>query len=179
MEKDNPTLFQRLIVFFKRRALTFLAGAAFAVLFFVGINIVMEPFSTPEFCGTQCHEMDSVYQAWKVSSHGANAKGLRAGCVDCHLPSRLEFFSYLTAKAYSGSKTFFAHHFGGDYDEEKLREDVLERMQNSKCISCHVDLLAKPDSDMAQEAHAETLSPSDASEQMRCVECHEGVGHEH
>ena len=81
------------------------------------------------------------------------------------------------AKAYAGGKDMYKHHFGGEYDIEKIREEVLAHISNEKCLSCHVDLLAKPGSDEGEEAHTESLSSPDISEN-RCVECHEEAGHQ-
>lgn len=162
----------------KRRALTFLTGLVFTLLCFVAINAAMKPVSKSEYCGTKCHEMDTAYQSWKLSVHGANEKGLRAECIDCHLPSKDKYFTHIVAKVYAGGKDMYKHHFGGEYDGEKVREEVLAHISNRRCLGCHVDLLAKPGSEMAKEAHMETLNPSDVSEETKCIECHEDIGHQ-
>lgn len=161
----------------KRWALIFLAGFVFAILCFVAVNAAMEPVSKSEYCGTNCHEMDTAYQSWKLSIHGANERGLRAECIDCHLPSKDKYFTHIVVKAYEGGKDMYKHHFGGEYDIEKIREEVLEHIPNQRCLNCHVDLLAKPSGDEAKEAHAESLSSPDELEN-RCVECHEEIGHQ-
>ena len=162
---------------FKKRALTFSAGLVFAILCFVALNAAMKPFSTSEYCGTNCHEMDTAYQSWKLSVHGANEKGLRSECIDCHLPSKDNYFTHIVAKAYEGGKDLYKHHFGGEYEVEEVRERVLAHISNEKCLSCHVDLLVRPSSDEVKEAHTESLSSPDESEN-RCVECHEEIGHQ-
>lgn len=162
----------------KKWAPAFIGGFVFAILCFVVINAAMKPVSTSEYCGTKCHEMDTAYQSWKLSVHGANEKGLRSECIDCHLPSQDEYFTHLVAKVYAGGKDMYKHYFGGEYDGEKIREKVLERISNEKCLSCHVDLLVKPGSDEAKEAHMETLKSSNTSDEIRCLECHEDIGHQ-
>jgi len=161
----------------KKWAPAFIGGFVFAILCFVVINAAMKPVSTSEYCGTNCHEMDTAYQSWKLSVHGANEKGLRAECIDCHLPSKDRYFTHLVAKAYAGGKDLYKHHFGDEYDTEKVREEVLAHIPNERCLGCHVDLLVKPGSDEAKEAHTESLSSPDISEN-RCVECHEDIGHQ-
>ncbi len=178
MGKDGRKLIRWIFEIFKKRALTFFAGLAFALLCFLLLNAAMVPVSKSEYCGTKCHEMDTAYQSWKLSVHGANEQGIRIGCIDCHLPSKDKYFTHLFAKAYAGGKDMYKHHFGGEYDVEKIREEVLAHISNEKCLSCHVDLLAKPSSDEAKEAHMETLNPSDASEEIKCIECHEDAGHQ-
>jgi cytochrome c-type protein NapC/trimethylamine-N-oxide reductase cytochrome c-type subunit TorC len=161
----------------KKRALTFLAGLVFAMLCFVSINAAMKPVSNSEYCGTNCHEMDTAYQSWKLSVHGVNENGLHAECIDCHLPSKDKYFTHIVAKAYTGAKDLYKHHFGGEYDVEKVQEEVMVNLTNRRCLGCHVDLLAKPSSDEAKEAHMESLSlPNDPD--SRCVECHEDIGHQ-
>lgn len=178
MEKDGQKLFQWMFGIFKKRALTFSTGFAFALLCFITLNAAMKSVSTPEYCGTKCHEMDTAYQSWKLSIHGTNERGLRAECVDCHLPPKDKYFTHIMAKAYAGGKDMYKHYFGGEYDTEKIRGEVLECFSNEKCLSCHVDLLAKPGSDSAKEAHMEVLNPSDTLEQTKCLECHEEAGHQ-
>ena len=162
---------------FKKWALTFFAGFVFAILCFVALNAAMEPVSKSEYCGTKCHEMDTAYQSWKLTVHSANKKGLRVECIDCHITSKDKYFTHILSKAYVGSKDLYKHHFGGEYDVEEVREKVLAHIPNERCLGCHNDLLAKPSSDFAKEAHAESLSSPDISEN-RCVECHEEVGHQ-
>ena len=162
---------------FKKRGPAFFAGLIFALLCFVTINAAIKPTSKSKFCATQCHEMDTAYQSWKLSIHGANERGLRAECVDCHAPSKDDYFTHLVFKAYVGGKDMYKHYFGGEYDVENFREKVLEHISNEQCLSCHVDLLAKPSSDEAKEAHAESLTSPDELEN-RCVECHEEIGHQ-
>ena len=178
MGKNGQKLARRIFGVFKKWAPTFFAGIVFALLCFIGLNAAMEPVSKSEYCGTNCHEMDTAYQSWKLSIHGANKRGLRAECVNCRLPSKDKFFTYIATKAYEGGKDVYKHHFGGEYDIEKTREKVLNHIENEKCLSCHVDLLAKPGSDSAKEAHTETLNPSDSSEAIKCVDCHEDAGHQ-
>ncbi|MHC4103469.1 MAG: cytochrome c3 family protein [Planctomycetota bacterium] len=170
-------LLTRILKAIKRWSLAFLGGLVFAILCFVTLNAAMKPFSTSEYCGTNCHEMDTAYQSWKLSVHGANEKGLRVDCVDCHLPSKDKYFTHLMAKAYAGGKNLYKQYFGDEYNTEKVQEEVLADMSNKTCLSCHVDLLAKPSSDEVREAHMESLNSPEVPEN-RCVECHEDVGHE-
>lgn len=177
MEKNTGTLFQWLLGVFKKRALTFFAGIIFSLLCFVVLNAAMEPVSTSEYCGTKCHEMDTAYQSWKASTHGTNEKGLRAECIDCHLPSKDKYFTHIAAKAYAGGKDLYKHHFGGEYDIEETSEKVVEHIQNKRCLGCHIDLLSNPGTEGAKELHLEALTPDDSSEQTKCIDCHEEAGH--
>jgi cytochrome c-type protein NapC/trimethylamine-N-oxide reductase cytochrome c-type subunit TorC len=168
---------RRVLRFGKRHGCTFVIGFVFAMLCFVALNAIMKPFSRSEYCGSKCHEMSTAYQSWELSVHGANKSGFRVECVDCHLPSRDRDFGHVVAKAYSGCKDIYKHHFGGRYDAEKVRKKVLERMSNQRCLGCHDDLLARPGGSDARIAHLAVLSEPDAPE-SRCVGCHEDAGHQ-
>ena len=155
----------------------FIGGIIFAVILFLVINVSMEQVSSSEYCGTQCHEMQTAYDSWKLTAHATNARGLSSGCVDCHLPTKDKYFTHLTAKAFAGAKDLYLHHFGPDYNSEEIKEKVLGKFENENCIHCHKNLLAKPSSETAKDVHAESLNPSDPQDVFRCVDCHEDAGH--
>lgn len=161
----------------KKRALAFLAGFAFAILCFVGLNAAMEPTSTSAYCGSKCHEMQTAYQTWENSEHGAGSNGIRVECVDCHLPPKDKFFTYVALKAYTGGKDIYKHYFGGEYDAEEIRKKVLDQMLDQTCLNCHDSLLVKPSSSAARIAHAASLAHPNLP-QARCLACHEDVGHQ-
>ena len=165
----------------KKRALTFFSGFAFALLCFIVLNTAMEPVSTSKYCGSNCHEMHGSLRTWEHSVHGGGAKGLKAECIDCHLPEKDRYFSHVITKAYDGGKDVFMHYigriFGVEYKPEKTRLKVLDRMKNEKCMRCHAGLLDKPGNELIREVHMEALNASGNTEQTRCVECHEDAGH--
>jgi len=160
-----------------RRMPAFIVGVASAILAFVAVNAAMKPVSESSYCGSECHEMKPAYQAWELSAHGVNRRGIRIDCVDCHLPPRDDYFAHLLAKAHAGAKDMYKHHFGGEYDREKMRSKVLESFSNDTCLRCHRDLLVCPSSFAAQTAHTGLINRPDAPEN-RCVRCHEGVAHQ-
>jgi cytochrome c-type protein NapC/trimethylamine-N-oxide reductase cytochrome c-type subunit TorC len=160
-----------------RRLLTFLAGVAFAILLFVLINLAMAPVSKSQYCGSSCHEMQTAYQTWELSPHGVNRHGVRIECVDCHMPPKEKFFTHLFAKAHAGAKDMFVHHFGGEYDGEKVRKHVKEKFSNDTCLYCHKDLLVAPSGFAAQSAHSGLIDRPHADEN-KCLNCHPSVGHE-
>lgn len=161
----------------KKRGLTFILGIVFAVLCFVGLNAAMVPVSKSEYCGGKCHEMNTAYQSWEISEHGANKSGVRVECVDCHLPPKDKYFTHIAAKAYEGAKDIYKHHFGGEYDIEETRKKVFARISSQICLHCHDDLLVKPSTSAARIAHVASLAQPE-SEDHRCVKCHENTGHE-
>ena len=161
----------------KKWGVPFFAGIIFALLCFVGLNFAMEPVSKSEYCGSKCHEMNTAYQTWELSVHGANEKGIRVECVDCHLPPKDKYFTHMTAKAYAGAKDMYKHHFGEEYNGEKIRGKVMEHLENKQCQTCHDDLLKKPSDSATRLAHQQSLLNEDMPEH-KCITCHENVGHE-
>lgn len=161
----------------KKRIAAFAVGFAFALLCFVTLNAAMAPVSKSAYCGSRCHEMRSAYQSWELSPHGGNKYGFRVECIDCHLPAKEMYFRHLTAKAYEGGKDVYKHHFGDEYDVEKMRQKVFAAMPNGRCQTCHDDLLALPSSSAARTAHLAVETEPDKPEN-RCVQCHENIGHE-
>ena len=169
--------FKSLFAVAKKRILTFSIGFVFAILCFLGLNLAMEPVSTSEYCGGKCHEMNTAYQSWELSTHGSNKFGYRVECVDCHLPPKKDYFTHMAAKAYEGGKDIYKHYFGDEYNIEKIRKKVLYNISNQRCDGCHDDLLARPSGQAARTAHLAVVTEPDKPEN-RCVECHENVGHE-
>ena len=161
----------------RKYSLIFFIGIVFAVLCFVGLNAAMVPVSKSDYCGGKCHEMNTAYQTWELSAHGANKYGFRVECVDCHLPAKDKYFTHIAAKVYEGGKDVYKHHFGKEYDIEKTRTKVIDHISSQRCMHCHDDLLAKPSDSGARKAHMASLNAPEASEH-RCVKCHEDAGHE-
>ena len=162
-------------------------GAAFVffLIFHFGIMIYS---SSMEIC-ISCHEMDSVYEEYKESTHYNNPSGVRAECADCHVPHGKNIFGYidkLFAKIRIGSKDIYMHTIGA-YSEpgsfEKVRyelaQNVLEEMRHrdsKECRYCHdYDSmnLEKQDKSGARK-HKRTMEQGGKT----CVDCHEGIAHE-
>ena len=170
-------MISRICATVKKRIWTFLAGFLFALLCFVAINAAMVPYSKSEYCGSKCHEMNTAYMTWELSSHGSNSRGIRVECIDCHLPAKDRYFAHLTAKAYEGARDMYKHYFGGEYDREKIRLKIVDHLPNQRCLNCHNNLLAKPGNSAARTAHTAALSKPEL-EENRCLKCHEDIGHQ-
>ena len=165
-------IFRNVFVSHWRYWLVFCAGIIFAIVCFVAINITSKPFSTSQYCGNKCHEMNDVWKSWQLSSHYANEHGVVAECIDCHLPGKDKFFTHMAAKTYAGAKDIYKHHFGPPYDGDEIRKKVREEMPNSRCLKCHGSLLVKPGSSAARLAHQQVFFPA-KDFQPKCVDCHE------
>jgi sulfatase modifying factor 1 len=163
---------KRILQTTRKRWAAFIAGFVFAIACFLSINVMSKHFSTSQYCGSRCHEMDTAYKSWQLSEHYVNDSGVVVECVECHLPPKDKYFTHLAAKAYLGSRDIFKHYFGGSYNPEDARQKVLDEMPNERCLGCHSNLSAKPSSPAAKIAHEAVLNPAEELK-ARCLDCHQ------
>ena len=145
----------------------FCAGFLFAILCYFAVNAAMKPFSSSEYCAG-CHEMETVYEGWKQSSHYTNASGTVTECIDCHLPPKHQFFRHMSTKAYEGVRDLILHRLDRPYDEEKMRERVIGKIPDSRCTQCHSNLLGQPSTPAVAVMHTPSTEPNAPT----CVGCH-------
>lgn len=177
MAKSNIKIIRWGFGIIKKYGLPLLLGFVFAIICYIILGKMMEPVSSSSYCGSTCHEMNTAYQSWQLSVHGANKYGFRVECIDCHLPPKEDYFSHILAKMYAGTKDVYKHHFGKEYNVEETRTKVLEHLPRQRCLHCHDDLLNKTSNQTARETHTFVLNDPEAAE-YKCTECHENVGHE-
>ena len=110
--------------------------------------------SDPAACAN-CHIMNDQYDSWRNGPHHAVAV-----CVDCNLPHDLagKYFAK-GLNGYHHSKAFTLQDFHEPIRIKKRNADILQE----NCKSCHADMV----DDMM------TMAGGD----VKCVRCHERVGH--
>jgi len=156
-----------------------------AILIALGILIAFPLFSmsyytmvrtsTPEFCAS-CHEIKPAVVAWRSSTHTNNASGVVVDCMDCHLPAPQNTIDFFFAKSYHGIKDVVIHFLGGEYDQEKARNNAYAAFENSECQKCHRNLLNMPYKRGAMLAHRSVLYARPGYEK-KCVDCHYDLVH--
>jgi len=155
------------------------AGIACGAAGLYAFDYAMLATSTPGFC-VSCHEMEHAYETWRMSSHVSNARGVVAGCADCHLPDPSQKIRFYSSKAYHGTKDILGHlgmaAFGWEYDREHSRAVARKEMTNDRCQKCHQELIAPGMSSGAMLAHRSTLYPRKGYEKS-CLQCHENLVH--
>lgn len=118
-----------------------LAGVGAVALW--GTQWVMHKTSSPEFC-VSCHSMSYPKEEWESSSHFSNAKGIRAECADCHVPS--EGWHYVKAKFIALKDLWYEMQGKLDSKEKfeahraelaKLVWDEMKATDSETCRSCH------------------------------------------
>jgi len=159
------------------------AGLALGALAVIGTQVAVAVTGSDEFCGTSCHSHEKfVYPEHKLSIHYANRVGVRAMCVDCHVPH--SYPAKLFYKAEAGITDAFAELRGTIATQEKFDRErwrlaniVWEEMRannSANCRTCH-DPAAwdnKKQSEGAVKQHKK-FSAGKAT----CIDCHTGVAH--
>lgn len=112
----------------------------------------------PKAC-VNCHIMRPQYDAWLKSSHHTVA-----GCNDCHVPQDNIARKFL-AKGLNG------YHHSTAFTFENFHEPIIITPKNAdilqeNCLRCHGDFV-----------HDINAGSSSAKDAMKCVHCHQTVGH--
>ncbi|MBN2695473.1 NapC/NirT family cytochrome c [bacterium] len=144
-----------------------------AILSFI-FAIMVEETSDESFCGS-CHTMKPMVESFLQSKHGGNNKlGIKAKCVDCHLPHN-NLLNYLFRKGTTGFHDVWAQMFYSNFEWEKNRDNREKYVYDSGCLKCHKNIehvrFGNLKSFIAHKAYF--LTP----EKYSCVMCHKNVGH--
>ncbi|MCU0896672.1 MAG: NapC/NirT family cytochrome c [Burkholderiales bacterium] len=169
---------------------TLIVGAVIGVAGVALTTEMVHQTSTVEFCGSACHSMQWVRDAYKRGPHYSNSVGVRAGCADCHIPHEsghanpFQYVGLMMYKAKAGIRDVIAEASGKMSTKEqweKLRPELsnnyktwMKENGSLTCRGCH-DLKAfgGKDNEMKALVHADVIK----AEKPDCLQCHEGVGH--
>lgn len=170
-------------MFIKKRyiALISLVGVIAGWMTLGGTAAVMHYTSSTEFC-TSCHSMTIPFEEYEGSIHFSNAKGIRAECADCHIPS--DPIDYVITKI-RASKDIYHEFVTGKIDTEEkyeehrmaMAEAVWSQMRandSATCRSCHT--FDAMDSYEQSEDAAKMHTYAQENNQT-CIDCHKGVAH--
>ena len=172
---------QKKSVFLSSSLVLLVIGAIGGVVFWGGFNTFMEYTNTYGFC-TSCHEMGTVNEEYKASSHAANHSGVPAICSDCHVPK--PWAQKLWRKIKASNELY--HKVLGTIDTpEKFEAKRLELAENvwasmreansRECRNCHdpKTMVLKGQSDQAKKWHERELMTG----KQTCIDCHKGIAH--
>ncbi|PAF47135.1 cytochrome c nitrite reductase small subunit [Helicobacter sp. 12S02634-8] len=109
-----------------------------------------------------CHVMNEVYDDWNKSSHKEVAT-----CSDCHLPH--ELIPKWIAKAQSGIGHAYAFTFDKNLPMHFSATKKTQEIVQENCIRCHLPYV--------KNVVNPTLRPEHQDQSLKCVSCHQGVGH--
>jgi len=165
---------KKILAVCKRHIKCFLIGCAFVVICLVILEAALVPLSSSsKFCGS-CHEMEGAYESWLSSAHHSNKNGISVACTACHLPPQEKYFRHRTVKAWAGVRDIFMHFFGGEYEEQRSQQKVIDTLPNEWCVYCHNNLLEQPGSTAVAKVHQKSLSQPEEIN-YRCVKCHDNL----
>lgn len=122
------------------------AGLVVGVVGVIGTQVAVAMTGSDEFCGNACHSHAKfVFPEHKQSAHYNNRTGVRAMCVDCHLPHT--YPAKLIAKTKAGVVDMLAEMRGTistqeKFDKERWRLanlvwDEMKADNSANCRSCH------------------------------------------
>ncbi len=162
-------------------ALIVAAGIGIGWITLGGTAAIMHYTSSTEFC-VSCHTMKTPFEEYQGSVHFSNAKGIRAECADCHIPS--DPVSYLVTKI-RASKDVYHEFVTGKIDtpekyqahRKELAEMVWQQMQDNDsatCRSCHTTDAMET---YAQSRDAAKMHAYGKENNQTCIDCHKGVAH--
>lgn len=168
----------------KRAYVVLLAGLAVGAGALAMFSTTMVYTSTEAFCATSCHEMvTNPAMEYAGTPHDRNRTGVRATCVDCHVP-HAPIPLYIAKMG--ALNDLWSHHVTNTIDTREkflarrqlLAERVWRYMKGNdsrECRHCHTTANMDPDrqSPQAVARHARAKR-----EKLTCVDCHFGIAHE-
>jgi len=144
-----------------------------------GTGVVVHKTADEKFC-TSCHVMQPMADSYNADVHGGkNPFGVKASCVDCHLPHN-SLSSYLFAKAKTGLHDFMVQNFSdvSKIDWQAKRKRARDFVYDSGCLKCHANLRnatqSNPEGHIAYTVHKLYF---EKKINKKCVDCHANVGH--
>ena len=160
-----------------------LVGLVIGAVMVIGTQVAVAVTGTDQFCGTTCHSHEKfVYPEHQLSAHYNNRTGVRAMCVDCHVPH--SYPAKLIVKTEKGIADAYAELRGTISTQEKFDRErwrlanmVWDEMRadNSKnCRHCH-DPQAMDNAKQSEDAVKQ--HKKFASGKATCIDCHTGVAH--
>ena len=167
----------------KKRYIALIAAVGIGIgwLTLGGTAAVMHYTSSTEFC-VSCHTMETPHKEYQGSVHFSNAKGIRAECADCHIPT--DPVDYVITKV-RASKDIYHEFISGKIDTpekyEAHRKDMAETVwaqfrenDSATCRSCH-DFDAMETFEQSRDAAK--MHAYGKENNQTCIDCHKGVAH--
>lgn len=143
------------------------------------VHYALDKTSGDKFC-VVCHEMEPMVMSYQHDVHsGKGANGIKAKCVDCHIPHD-NLAKYVLTKAKNGIVEGYIHFFGDpdSIDWHKNRKNKENYVFDNGCMGCHTDILNTTTSkDNAKRMHTHYAKLLNTDKEIKCVSCHVTVGH--
>lgn len=159
--------------------LVILISGIIGFLMVLPVHYALDETSGDKFC-VVCHEMDPMVIAYNDDVHSGKGKtGVKAKCVDCHIPHD-NLAKYVLVKAKNGLVEGYIHFFG-EPDKIDWKANLKNREHyvfDNGCTSCHANILEnKLTSPTAQRMHAHYAKLKGTDKEIKCASCHISAGH--
>lgn len=158
-------------------ALGILVGLGFVVSTSTALILT----GTEEFCASACHEMTYNRDEYAGTIHDVNRTGVRATCVDCHVP-RTGIPLYF--RKINAARDLWGHLTGSIDTEEKFEAKryemavrvwtYMKKSDSRECKACHT--MDKIDNEKSTEK-AQRRHQKAKDENMACIDCHYAIAH--
>jgi cytochrome c-type protein NapC len=167
----------------RRAWVVLLAGFALGIAGLSLFGTTMIYTSTEAFCATSCHEMaNNSNMEYAGSGHDMNRTGVRATCVDCHVP-HAPIPLYIAKMG--ALNDLWSHHVSHTIDTrekfEAQRPKMAQRVwtymkgnDSRECRHCHQADHMDPDK---QSPVAVAMHERGQREKLTCVDCHFSLTH--
>lgn len=167
----------------RRAFVVLLVGVVLGIAGLSVFGTTMVYTSTEPFCATSCHEMANNSNMEYVGSvHDKNRTGVRATCVDCHVP-HAPVPLYIAKMG--ALNDLWSHHVTGSVDTRekfeaqrgKMAQRVWTYMKGNdsrECRHCHNATNMDPEK---QSVRAVAKHERAKREKQTCVDCHFGISH--
>ncbi|MCK3654868.1 nitrate reductase [Pasteurellaceae bacterium Macca] len=157
-----------------------LVAFVLGIVVLFGIQKIMKATNSTEFC-VSCHSMEQPKLEWEGSSHFSNRKGIRAECVDCHVPQ--DGLHYVKTK-FMALKDVWATMTNKLPDQTAFEKHRLAMAKNvwaemkandsATCRSCHsFDAMELSE----QKEAAQKMHKIAQETAQTCIDCHKGIVH--
>jgi cytochrome c-type protein NapC len=155
-------------------------GVLVGLGFVASASTVLILTGTEEFCASACHEMTYNRDEYKGTIHDVNPSGVRATCVDCHVP-RTGVPLYF--RKINAARDLWGHFVTGSINTKEKFEakryemavrvwTYMKESDSRECKACHNMEKTEGGSEKAQVRHEKAKA-----ENMACIDCHYAIAH--
>ncbi|WP_375748114.1 NapC/NirT family cytochrome c [Vibrio sp. HN007] len=166
-----------------KRSIAFIAAVGILIgwISLGGAAAIMHYTSSTEFC-VSCHSMSIPLEEYEGSIHYSNAKGIRAECSDCHIPTDISGYLFTKIRA---TKDIYHEFVTGKIDSEDKYEEhrmamaemVWAQMRKNDSVTCRSCHTFEAMDTYEQSKDAVKMHEYGRENNQTCIDCHKGVAH--
>jgi cytochrome c-type protein NapC len=156
--------------------LTIFCGILIGICLSAALAVKVSNSSDVNYCSS-CHTLKPMIDSYREDTHGGNNKyGIMAKCSDCHIPQD-DPLTHFVVKSIAGTADLYTEYLTDtsqiNWSEKRKKREHW--VYDSGCLSCHTNLKAVMKLNRKSiMGHKDYFSGTSG---MKCVTCHEHVGH--